>query len=178
MFDISSFEALFQVNYASLCATSYRIVQDRDIAEDIVQDVFVKLWEKKDEIKITTSLKAYLFQSTINQSLNYLKKYKNSLNRETAFGRETGVDINSTEQIMALKEVSRRVDEVVEALPDACRTVFILSRYEQLSYKAIAEKLNISVKTVENHMTKALKYLRKHLLFISLLILLKIFIAA
>mgnify|MGYP003574954400 CR=1 FL=1 len=164
MLDISGFEALFQVNYQALCASSYRIVQDRDIAEDIVQDVFYRLWEKRDSLVITSSLKAYLFQSTINQSLNYIKKYKNALKREDLYGSETMDDINDVEQAMALKEVNQRVEAAVKALPEACRMVFVLSRYDQLSYKEIASKLDISVKTVEGQMSKALKHLRSWLL--------------
>ncbi|WP_256014041.1 RNA polymerase sigma-70 factor [Desertivirga xinjiangensis] len=164
MLDISGFEALFQVNYQSLCASSFRIVQDKDIAEDIVQDVFYRLWEKRDSLIITSSLKAYLFQSTINQSLNYIKKYKNALKREDLYGSETMEDVNDVEQAMALKEVNQRVEAAVKALPEACRMVFILSRYDQLSYKEIASKLDISVKTVEGQMSKALKHLRSWLL--------------
>jgi len=169
MLDISGFEALFQVNYRLLCATSYRIVQDKDIAEDIVQDVFFKLWEKREVLIINTSLKAYLFQSTINQSLNYIRKYKNALKRESAYGEDTASHSNFVEQAMALKEIGSRIDTAMNALPEACRTVFVLSRYEQLSYKQIAVKLDISVKTVENHMVKALKHLRKWLLFFAVL---------
>lgn len=164
MLDISGFEALFQVNYQALCASSYRIVQDKDIAEDIVQDVFYRLWEKRDRLVITSSLKAYLFQSTINQSLNYIKKYKNALKREDLYGSETMDDVNDVEQAMALKEVNQRVEAAVKALPEACRMVFVLSRYDQLSYKEIASKLDISVKTVEGQMSKALKHLRSWLL--------------
>ena len=164
LLDISGFEALFQVNYKALCYSAYRIVQDKDIAEDIVQDVFYKLWEKKDSLVIHTSLKAYLFQSTIHQSINYNRKYQNTLSRELQFGMQTGIDVNSTEQALDFKEASSRVEAAIRALPEGCRTVFLLSRYEHLSYKEIADTLNISVKTVENQMTKALKHLRNWLL--------------
>lgn len=170
LLDISGFEALFQVNYQPLCVTAYRIVQDKDVAEDIVQDIFEKLWEKRESLTINSSLKAYLIQSAINQSLNYLKKNKNALSRESFYSSAADENANTTEQAIALKEVSRRADQAIRALPDACRTVFILSRYEQMSYKQIAEKLNISVKTVENQMTKALKHLRRYLLTFVLLI--------
>jgi len=170
LLDISGFEALFQVNYRPLCATAYRIVQDRDVAEDIVQDVFFKLWEKKDTLIISTSLKAYLFQSVINQSINYNKKYQNSLSREIHFGIETGGDINTISQDMDYKETSIRVEAAIKALPEACRTVFVLSRYEHYSYKDIARHLDISVKTVENQMTKALKHLRRWILLLFALV--------
>lgn len=166
LLDISSFEALFQVNYRPLCATSYRIVQDKDIAEDIIQDIFLKLWEKRETLTINTSLKAYLFQSAINQSINYNKKYQNALSRELHFGLETGSDANTTEETFEFKETSLRVNAALKALPEGCRTVFVLSRYEQLSYKEISNQLGISVKTVEAQMTKALKHLKRWLLML------------
>lgn len=175
LLDISGFEALFQVNYRPLCATAYRILQDRDLAEDIVQDIFHKLWENRDSLEINTSLKAYLFKSAINQSINYNKKYRNALSRELNFGLETGSDTNSTADSIDFKETSLRVDAAIKALPEACRAVFILSRYEQLSYKAIAEHLDISVKTVESQMTKALKHLRKWLLLIGIILIFNFF---
>ena len=169
MLVISGFEALFQVNYQPLCATSFRIIQDKDIAEDIVQDVFFKLWEKREVLTINTSLKAYLFQSTINQSLNYIRKYKNALKRESAYGEDIASHSNFVEMAMAQKDAGSKIDGAVNALPEASRTVFVLNRYEQLSYKQIAAKLDISVKTVENHMVKSLKHLRKWLLFFAIL---------
>jgi RNA polymerase sigma-70 factor (ECF subfamily) len=171
-FDISGFESLFQVNYQPLCAAAYRIVQDKDIAEDIVQDVFIKVWQKRESLDISISVKAYLFKSTINQSLNHIKKVSNMNEREAQYTSEYNDDVNSTEQIIALKETRQRIDAAIKALPQACRTVFILSRYEHLSYKEIASELDISIKTVENQMVKALKYLRKclSLLFLFLII--------
>lgn len=170
LLDISGFEALFQVNYKPLCATAYRIVQDRDVAEDIIQDVFLKLWQKKDTLTINSSLKAYLFQTAINQSINYTKKYQNSLSREMHFGMETGGDINTVSQEMDYKETRVRIDAAIKALPAACRTVFVLSRYEHYSYKEIARHLDISVKTVENQMTKALKHLRRWIVLLALIL--------
>ena len=164
LFDLSGFEALFQLHYRALCATAFRIVQDKEIAEDIVQDVFYKLWVKRESLHINTSLKAYLIQSTINRSINYTKKYNNTLSRELHFGMETSNDANTTEQALDFKETSGKVEAAIKALPPACRSVFVLSRYENLSYKEIARDLDISVKTVENQMSKALKHLRQRLL--------------
>jgi RNA polymerase sigma-70 factor (ECF subfamily) len=166
MLDISGFEALFQVNYQALCASSYRIVQDKDIAEEIVQDVFFKLWEKREVLVVKTSLKAYLFQCTINQSLTYIKKYKNALKRENVYRLETTENSDALEQLMALNKVKNGIDLAVNSLPEVCRMVFILSRYEHFSYSQIAGKLDLSVKTVESQMTRSLKHLRKWLLLI------------
>lgn len=162
--DISSLETLFHANYRQLCTASWRIVQDKEAAEDIVQDVFCTIWEKKESLIITGSLKSYLFKSTINHSLNYIKKARNSETREERFSLETGAAVNTTEYTLTLKETSRQVETALNMLPNACRTVFILSRYEHYSYKEIAAELDISIKTVEAQMTKALKHLRKQLL--------------
>ena len=173
--DLSAYEALFKMHYAPLARAAFRIVNDPDVAEDLVQDIFFKLWEKKDTLNITISLKSYLYQSTINHSLNYLKKVKRSDARESFFETSRSEESNNSESYVALKETARQVDLAVNSLPDACRTVFILSRYEHLSYREIAQQLEISVKTVENHMVKALKHLRKCLgaliffIFLSLL---------
>jgi len=166
MLDISGFEALFQVNYQSLCASSYRIVQDKDIAEDIVQDVFFKIWEKREVLVIKTTLKAYLFQCTISQSLNYIRKYKNALKRENVYRLEITEDGEALEQLLALNKVKNGIDLAINSLPEICRMVFILSRYEHLSYSQIASKLDVSIKTVESQMTRSLKHLRKWLLLI------------
>jgi RNA polymerase sigma-70 factor, ECF subfamily len=175
LLDITGFEALFQVNYQPLCTTSFRIVQDKDIAEDIVQDIFIKLWERRETLVIETSLKAYLIRSTINQSLNYLKKYRNTLEREFAFGAEIGAESNVTEDTVLFRELSKKAEQAISALPEGCRLVFVLSRHEQLSYREISARLNISVKTVENQMSRALRHLRRYLLPVAALIL-KIFL--
>lgn len=176
LLDISGFEALFQVNYRPLCASAYRIVQNKDIAEDIVQDVFIKLWEKRNSLTISTSLKAYLFQSVINQSINYNKKHRNAQIRESLFIASIGLDTDTTTEQIDYKETSIRIDAAIKSLPQACRMVFVLSRYEHLSYKQIGEQLRISVKTVENQMTKALKLLRDRLLWMYLFIFLNFFL--
>ena len=167
LLDISAFEALFQVNYQSLVKTAYRITQDKDIAEDIVQDVFIKTWQVKDAHEIETSLKAYLFRCTIHQSISYIRKIKKVDAKEELYSSET---INSGDINMALKETNRQIENALNMLPPACRIIFILSRYEQLSYKEIAQELNIPFKTVESQMTIALKHLRRCLLLFSLLL--------
>lgn len=163
LLDFSAFEALFKLHYKSLAQTAFRIVNDKDVAEDLVQDIFCKLWEKRSELQINTSVKSYLYQSTINHSLNYLKKLKRAEIRDVHFYSSTSAEENTSDRLFAVKEMSERVQIAVNLLPGACRNVFILSRFEHLSYKQIAATLNISVKTVENQMIKALKHLRKHL---------------
>lgn len=164
------FEALFKNNYASLCRTALRIIGDSLIAEDLVQDVFCKFWEKQKNLNIEISLTAYLHKAVINRALNHHKKEKASVKRDDIYATEIYEDSNTTEQLVFAKDVKNKIDLVINSLPEGCRRVFILSRFEKQSYKQIAETLNISVKTVENQIAKALKILRSHLLFILFII--------
>lgn len=162
--DISGFEALFHMHYAALCSTAWRIVLDKDIAEDIVQNVFYRLWKERDTLTINTSLKDHLSESTIRQSVNYIKRYKNTLRREEPSGAGTGHTVNSSERLMEIEEVGALVETVVKSLPDSCRIVFVLIRYEHLRYKKIAEHLDIPVRKVENYMMEAMKHFNRYLL--------------
>lgn len=166
----TEFEFLFKSNYASLCHTALRIICDPIIAEDLVQDVFCKLWEKQENLKIEISLKAYLHKAVINQALNYRKKETASIKRDDIYAYDNNKDGNTTEQLIFTKETTNKIDLIINTLPEGCRRVFILSRFEKQSHKQIAESLNISIKTVENQITKALKVLRQHLHFIFLII--------
>src|SRR5690606_9756395 len=122
--------------------------------EDIVQNVFCSVWNDHKGVLMKQSILAYLSKSVINLSLNHIRAQKSRMRREENFAASVYQERNFTEEIILLKELHIRVNEVIDALPAACRLVFVLSRYERLSYKEIAGKLNISVKTVENHMVK------------------------
>lgn len=159
-FTIKEYEELFMIHYKALTLTAYRLLNNTKAAEDIVQDVFCILWEKKEQLQITTSLKSYLFRMVINQSLNYLKKNKAQHNRETLYSTYLNNEEDTITNEINFKETGKRIEQAINSLPPACRLVFVLSRYEQFSYKQIANELNISVKAVENHMMKALKLLR------------------
>lgn len=136
--------------------------------EDIVQEIFVKLWEKREQLSIDTSLKSYLFQSAHNSCLNFLKhlevekKYSIDINHfaSTKIDHDTLVE----------EELNLRLYSSIESLPEKCRLVFKLSRFEGLKQQEIANKLGISVKTVKNHIGKALKIIRKDLGDLLLLI--------
>lgn len=172
-FSITTYETLFMEHYAALARTAFRLLNDTEAAEDVVQDVFCKLWEKKEELQITTSLKSYLFKMVINYSLNHLKKNKALHLRETEFSTSQENEVDTTTDHVNYKETEKRIEKAINDLPPTCRLVFVLSRYEQLSYKQIAEQLGISVKAVENHIMKALKQLRNVL---GLIIFLKLFL--
>lgn len=161
--DKSLLEAIFKTHYQSLCKTSYRILRDQDLVEDIVQDVFCEFWQKNQTVELQEPVLPYFHKAVINRSLNYLRGHKNRDTRETIYGNSVYEEKNFTEELLLLKDLKIKVHKVIDKLPPACRAVFILSRFENLKYKEIASQLNISVKTVENHMLKALKHIRQHL---------------
>lgn len=154
-------EVLFKKYYAPLCRTVNRIVNDSDAAEDLVQDVFMKVWNNRQTLAINISIKSYLYRSAINNALNYLERNKRKVNLEQSNFTEPSV--NDAEEHLHFNEVQQRVKEATDALPPACKTIFILSRQENMSYKEIAASLQISPKTVENQMGKALKHFREYL---------------
>jgi RNA polymerase sigma-70 factor (ECF subfamily) len=150
------------------------MVGDVDVAQDLVQDVFCKFWEKQPQLEIKISLKAYLYKSVFNHSLNYLKKVKRTDEREALFYSSAYTEQNNVESQLDLKETNLLVQRAIDSLPSACRAVFVLSRFEQMSHKEIAVQLDISTKTVENQIGKALKHLRKYLILLVVTIIMQL----
>lgn len=157
------FEQVFKESFKKLFAYAYILLREESQAEDIVQQVFYKLWLKKDTIQIRQSLQAYLYQAVYNESMNYLKHQKVKNAHREYMSRTSTSEQSSAAQQLAAKELQAKITAALARLPGQCRTVFQLSRFEALKYREIAEKLNLSVKTVENHMGKALKLLRHDL---------------
>lgn len=156
------FERAFREHFKALHAYAFTIIRDEENAEEIVQNVFFKLWEKKENIDEITSLKAYLYRATYNDSLNFLKHTKVKAAYET-YAKSTGSDKSDAVDTLSTKELQAKIDKALNELPEQCRTIFQMSRFEELKYREIAEQLNLSVKTVENQMGKALKVLREKL---------------
>tara|TARA_R110002072_G_scaffold63882_12_gene158581 strand:- start:382 stop:969 length:588 start_codon:yes stop_codon:yes gene_type:complete len=161
--DKRSFETLFHAHYSELCSYAFHFLKDHPASEEIVQDLFVKLWAKKDDLKISSSIRSYLFQSTKNRCLNVIKhieireNYKH-INKETRDGQESNAG-----QEMETKELEDKIEGLISRLAPERQKIFRMSRFEDLKYREIAEKLGISIKTVENQMGKALKFLRDEL---------------
>jgi len=167
------FEQLFREYFSPLCNFALGYVCDLDTSKEIVQEVFINLWNKKDTITSDKSVKAYLYTSVRNRCLNYIRDHKNFRSYLL------DVEIEDTElvienQSMTQAETQVKIQQAIEKLPEKCRKVFELSRFDELKYKEIAEKLDISIKTVEAQVSKALKILREELkeLIISILLIL------
>jgi len=153
----------FRAHYQPLCNYAYTFVQDRDEAEEIVQSAFLSVWEKRESLEIRTSLKSYLYTMVRNACLNVIKHKKikqKHVNEELAIADRSH---ESVSQRVYSSELEQRIQVSMEKLPEQCRLVFKLSRFEELKYAEIADQLNISVKTVENQIGKALKIMREEL---------------
>ncbi|MFD2572700.1 RNA polymerase sigma-70 factor [Spirosoma soli] len=156
-------ELLFRRYHGALCSHAIRYVYSKETAEDLVSDVFCKFWKTKAYENVTSSYRYYLFRSVRNEAYNYLRLEFQALEDiENAAVEETAVS-QRPDQIVQYEEILHRVEDLVELLPPQCRKVFLLSRFEGKKYQEIAVELNLSIKTVEVHIVKALNLVRKGL---------------
>ncbi len=152
-------EVLFKEHFEPLCRLASKFIHDFDTSKDIVHEVFVSFWNKFDSLPADTQYKSYLFTAVRNRSFNHLrdsKKHLNIVDAEEEKAPEIGESIET-------KELAIEIDFALNLLPERCREVFELSRFEDMKYAQIATHLNISIKTVEGQMSKALRLLREHL---------------
>ncbi len=161
--DLKAFEAFFRSLYQPLCYFALKYVSSHEIAEEIVQDLFYTLWEKHEEISINTSLKSYMYAATHNRCIKYLDHRRIEMKYEKYVRENTGTYAEQLTDVNNLKEIQQIIDKTLSSLPEKCSRIFRMNRFEGLRYNDIAQKLSISVKTVEANMGKALKLLRKNL---------------
>lgn len=156
--DVRAFDFLYETYFSKLYGAVYKRLQNRELTEEVVQELFISLWERRAVLSISTTIEAYLFSSVKYLVIaqykknNLFEKYSNSLNPEAE-------NDNFTEQVIAFDELNAAYQNALKLLPERCREVFLLKR-TGLSQRDISEKMDISEKTVENQMTKALKILR------------------
>jgi RNA polymerase sigma-70 factor (family 1) len=156
-------ELLFRRYHRPLCNHALRYVYSRQIAEDLVSDVFCKFWKNGSYQSVTSSFRFYLFRSVRNEAYSYLRsefKYHDSL--EATMSPEGSLG-QRPDYITQYEETFHRVKELVEQLPPQCRKVFLMNRFEGKRYQEIADEMGLSIKTVETHLVKALSYVRKGL---------------
>lgn len=159
--DEQAFELLFRKYYIRLCSFTNKFIHDPEEAEDIVEEVFIKIWENRKEINPEESLISYMFKIAQNKSLNILRKKKAESKYIEIFKLIyiDNKDFSGFETFLS-KELEKNIEIAINKIPPKCKRVFELSRSEGLKYSQIAEELNISIKTVEVHMSKALNILR------------------
>ncbi len=156
----SALQKIFKHYYKYLVVTGYNITGDNEKAKDLVQDVFFELWKKREQIEIQSSLKAYLRRAVVNRSLNYIKTQKRFDFGDENFDAQTPDKTFSAQKNLEAQDLKAAINDAIDSLPAKCKAIFILSRFEKLSHKEIATKLDISTKTIENQITKALKIVR------------------
>ncbi len=157
--DTGAFTIIYKHYYKSLFGWIYHILKDRDSCEDILHDIFLQFWKRREEVSITDSLSSYLYTAARNQVFNTIRKRKV---REALF---ENLELRiwgepDPENLLYQKELNSQLSEIINNLPEKSREVYLLSREEQLSYAEIATRLSISVKTVEYHISTALKRIR------------------
>ncbi len=157
--DRKALEHLFRRYYSSLCQFALPIVKRPEIAEELVADIFFILWRDRHHLEITHSIKAYLFKSVRNKAIGIYNKRQPVFEEITEHSNQMTVN-HTPESDYLLSELDGRYQSAIETLPQKCKLIFKLHKIEGLKYSEVSEVLDISIKTVENQMTKALKILR------------------
>jgi RNA polymerase sigma-70 factor, ECF subfamily len=162
-FDESALEALFRDHFIGLCQFALGYVKDEDAAKEIVQDAFVNLWEKRQTLDLAKPVKSYLSTAVRNKCLNYLRDHKKFSGDLLALENLSHEVIYDQPDKLVESDIRNQISAAIEGLPEKCREIFKMSRHQNLKYQQIADKLQISVKTVETQMSKALQHMRNHL---------------
>ncbi len=163
--DRAAYEKVFKNFHKPLHVYAFLIVKDEAMAADIVQEVFYRVWLKREKLFIRSTLKAYLYACVYHESLLQLKKQKRQTSHESIIGSREENTISTEDAAMKLThaQLEESLREALNQLPEKCRTIFQLNRFEKLKYREVAAALGLSVKTVESQMGKALKLLRSSL---------------
>ncbi len=161
--DKEAFRFFFEKYYTDLCNFVNIYLNDPITAEDIVQDIYVYFWDRKEDIHIETSIKSYLLKASKNKSLNYLRNEKIRLNIQEKLSEESCASYETVADADDDRRMQEIIGKAVASLPEKCREIYILHKEKKLTYNEISEELGISVKTVENQMGIALKKLREFL---------------
>lgn len=156
--DRRAYKLLFERFYQLLLATAINLLGDVNAAKDVIQEVFFEIWKKRAQIEVHSTVEGFLKRSVINRSLNLIKKRKRFTD-DSSLQFSEQKEANAIETLEA-EDLKKVIDEALDSLPERCRLIFVMKRMEKMSVKEIAEKLEVSPKTVENQITKALKKLK------------------
>lgn len=155
--DLNAFERYYKEHFRSFLLMACKYLRDSSVAEEVVNDVFMKLWEDGNKIAVDTSLKSYIYRAVINRCINIINKNKREAVDRLDISQfpDSGYELRQMEE----NELKVKLYAAIDQLPDQCKRVFEMSRFEELKQQEIADKLGISIKTVKNHITIALKQL-------------------
>ena len=159
----SQFETLFRTEYKRMLLFAIHYVKEEEAAKEIVQEAFINLWEKRESIDPEREVKSYLSSSVRNRCLNYLRDNKRFNGTLLSLGGLLPLPASEEYNQIEFRELSGQIHRAIEELPEKCREIFRLNRFEQMKYQQIADYLNISIKTVETQMSKALAHLRSRI---------------
>ena len=154
------FEDTFRKYYQSLCNYANSILKEMDEAEEVVQNLFLSIWEKRTDLEINVSLKSYLYRAVHNHCLNRIKHLKIREEYQQYATNFYDSSYESVSQTVMTNELEQKIEEAIRKLPEQCRLIFRMSRFDELKYHEIAKQLELSPKTIENQIGKALKFLR------------------
>jgi RNA polymerase sigma-70 factor (ECF subfamily) len=161
--EVVALEYLFHHYYDDLCRYTKVFTKDIAIAENIIQDLFVYIWEHRETIEIHISFESYLFQASRYKALNYKRDNSNKIDKLTLLKEKYNGKVSvSADEAFEFKELNQIVSNAIDLLPDRCRQIFRLSRTDELSYREIAELMNISVSTIDNQVHTAIKKIKTH----------------
>ncbi|PKP33980.1 MAG: RNA polymerase sigma-70 factor [Bacteroidetes bacterium HGW-Bacteroidetes-17] len=160
--NIKEFELLFREFYKPLLIHAYRILQDREEAEEVVQNLFFNIWKNRQDLNINIAVNSYLYSAVRNNSLQFIKRQKIK-NKYEQYLLSYSADAVEPIEYLEYNELHNKLYQVMNDLPERCQEIFKLNRFQGLKYQEIADQLKISIKTVEANMSKALKHFRKNL---------------
>lgn len=158
-----AFTYVYERHFQELVMTAFRYVKDAGIAQELVQEVFIRIWEQPALLDENGALRAYLYKAVINHAINYLKREKNIARHHSLIA--ASLTDSYLHNLQEEQELKLRIHQEIEKLPKQCAKVFKMSRFDGLKYREIAEQLQLSEKTVENHIIHALKILRETLFY-------------
>jgi RNA polymerase sigma-70 factor (ECF subfamily) len=161
--DEQAFEWLFRQYYERLCQWAYQYLHDQDSSEEVVQDLYYHLWRNRASLEFHVSVKSYLYKAVSNNCKMLLRRKSRRSDIEADLAARNQGMVTAPESLLEVKEIREVVNRTLEELPDKPAQIFRMSRYDGLKYREIAEKLSISIKTVEANMGKALQIFRKNL---------------
>ena len=158
--DAHAFKQFFELHYARFYRLAFHYVKSDDLSEEIVSDVFLKIWNNRKRLPEISNLDVYFFTSIKNQAFTYLKREARRVFLDAQSAKSLNLEYIEPENLLIAEDLAHAVEQAVSALPDKCQMIFRLIREDEMSYKDVAGLLDLSIKTVENQMTIAIKKLK------------------